>query len=91
MASWTSRELVRRLHAALDRRTRRRAHAVEACSTSIASCARTWQNTTRSLRAATVALCVATGQLLSRWLIAWVGDCRIYRVRNRRQDEPRIF
>ena len=31
--------------------------------------------------AATVALCAGTGHLLSRWLIAWVGDCRVYRVR----------
>ena len=29
----------------------------------------------------------ATGHLLSRWLIAWVGDCRIYRVRTA-HDEP---
>ena len=29
----------------------------------------------------------ATHHLLSRWLIAWVGDCRIYRVR-RAHDEP---
>ena len=30
--------------------------------------------------AATVALCAGTGLLLSSWLIAWVGDCRVYRV-----------
>jgi len=30
--------------------------------------------------AATVALCARTGTSLSHWLIAWVGDCRIYRV-----------
>ena len=37
--------------------------------------------------AATVALCAATSRLLSHWLIAWVGDCRIYRVRTA-QDGP---
>jgi serine/threonine protein phosphatase PrpC len=30
--------------------------------------------------AATVALCAATGALRARWWIAWVGDCRVYRV-----------
>ena len=30
--------------------------------------------------AATVALCARTGTSLSHWLIAWVGDCRVYRV-----------
>src|SRR6185436_14545828 len=37
--------------------------------------------------AATVALCAGTGALLSKWLIAWVGDCRVYRVRAA-HDEP---
>src|SRR6185436_5290741 len=37
--------------------------------------------------AATVALCAGTGMLLSRWLIAWVGDCRVYRV-SARGEEP---
>ena len=30
--------------------------------------------------AATVALCAGTDASLSRWLIAWVGDCRVYRL-----------
>jgi serine/threonine protein phosphatase PrpC len=30
--------------------------------------------------AATVAMCAPQDAALSRWLIAWVGDCRIYRV-----------
>jgi protein phosphatase len=31
--------------------------------------------------AATVALCQAKGATLSRWLVAWVGDCRVYHLR----------
>jgi len=31
--------------------------------------------------AATLALCVATDDAFAQWLIAWVGDCRAYRVR----------
>ena len=27
-----------------------------------------------------MALCAATDTSLSRWLVAWVGDCRVYRV-----------
>jgi len=33
--------------------------------------------------AATVALCAAIDASLSRWLVAWVGDCRVYRVHDR--------
>ena len=81
MASWASRELVRRLHAALDR------HRIDERSLSTAlldadrDVARAIAEHTRASGAATVALCAGTGPLLSRWLIAWVGDCRIYRLR----------
>ena len=87
MASWASRELVQRLHAALDR------HRVEASSISEALlCAdrdvgRAIARHTTASGAATVALCAGAGHLLSRWLIAWVGDCRIYRLRAT-HDEP---
>jgi serine/threonine protein phosphatase PrpC len=30
--------------------------------------------------AATVALCAPVNVLASKWLVAWVGDCRVYRV-----------
>lgn len=80
MASRASSELVSRLHetlehVALDADTVRAAvldadRAVRRC---IAS-------RTDAKGAATVALCAGTGTSLSRWLVAWVGDCRVYRV-----------
>ena len=81
MASWASRELVRRLHAALDRRktdaTILRAALLDADCELRHDIARE----TTCAGAATVALCASTGPSLRHWLIAWVGDCRIYRVR----------
>ena len=80
LASRASRELVVRLHAALERAgahpdTVRAAllQADRAIRLSIAG------ESDRS-GAATVALCKATGASLSNWLVAWVGDCRVYRV-----------
>jgi protein phosphatase len=35
---------------------------------------------TDSPGAATVALCAPVNLLASKWLIAWVGDCRVYRL-----------
>ena len=87
MASWASRELVRRLHEALDRRRVDRASMSGALLDADREVARTIAKHTAASGAATVALCAATHHLLSRWLIAWVGDCRIYRVR-RAHDEP---
>ena len=80
MASCASRELVGRLHATLER-SRVDADALRSAvldadrevSGSIASL-------TDASGAATVALCAGTGASLSRWLVAWVGDCRVYRV-----------
>jgi PPM family protein phosphatase len=81
MASWASRELVRRLHGALDRR---RVDAGSMCNALLDADRDVGQaiaKYTAASGAATVALCAASGHLLSRWLIAWVGDCRVYRVR----------
>ncbi len=80
MAAQASRELVSRLHATLDGR-RIDAPAIRAALL----CAdrevgRSIARTTAAAGAATVALCAGTGRLLSRWLVAWVGDCRVYRV-----------
>jgi serine/threonine protein phosphatase PrpC len=90
MASWTSRELVRRLHAALDRRRIDERTLSNALLDADREVARDMAKHTAESGAATVALCVATGHPLSRWLIAWVGDCRIYRVRTA-QDEPALL
>ena len=87
MASWTSKELGRRLHGALDRRRIDERLLASALLDADREVARAMATHTADSGAATVALCVATGHLMSRWLIAWVGDCRIYRVRTA-QDAP---
>jgi protein phosphatase len=81
LASRASRQLVARLHAtlghvAIDGETVRRTllDADHAIRESIAT-------RTLAAGAATAALCAATDASLTRWLIAWVGDCRVYRVR----------
>lgn len=87
MASWASRELVLMLHAALDRR---RVDAGSVCNALLDAdreVGRAIAKRTAASGAATVALCAGSGPLLSRWLIAWVGDCRVYRVRAA-YDEP---
>jgi serine/threonine protein phosphatase PrpC len=79
-ASYVSKELVSRLHRTLDGQ-RPDAQKVRmallmadrAIATTIASC-------TDERGAATVALCARTGTSAAHWLIAWVGDCRVYRV-----------
>jgi len=90
MASWTSRELVRRLHAALDRRRVDERALSGALLDADREVARDIARHTAESGAATVALCAATGNLLSRWLIAWVGDCRIYRS-GATEDEPALL
>jgi len=90
MASWTSRELVRRLHAALDRRRIDERALSNALLDADREIALDMAKHTAESGAATVALCVATGNSLARWLIAWVGDCRIYRVRTS-QDGPALL
>ena len=81
LASRASRQLVAHLnavlaHACIDDETVRQAllDADQEIRASIAS-------RTRHAGAATVALCAATDASLARWLIAWVGDCRVYRLR----------
>lgn len=80
MAARASRELVSHLHARLDGAKAEpatlRAALIDADRTigeSIA--ARSDAN-----GAATVALCQGGGAALTRWLVAWVGDCRVYRL-----------
>lgn len=80
MPSRASRELVRRVHAALHRGrvdgTALRAALLDADR----EVARSIADQTDALGAATVAVCASRGALLSRWFVAWVGDCRVYRV-----------
>src|SRR5205814_572686 len=87
MASCASRELVSRLHETLER-GRIDADAVRsAVLDADREVRRTIASLTDASGAATVALCAGTGMLLSRWLVAWVGDCRVYRV-SARGEEP---
>ena len=81
MASWASRELVLRLHAALDRRRVDADSVRDALLDADREVGRSIARHTADSGAATVALCAGTDPSLSQWLIAWVGDCRIYRVR----------
>jgi len=80
MASWASRELVLMLHAALDRRRVDADSIRESLLDADTAVGRSIAKHTAASGAATVALCAGTGHLLSRWLVAWVGDCRVYRV-----------
>jgi serine/threonine protein phosphatase PrpC len=80
MAAMASRLLVAHLHATLgtdgiDAKTVSRAmlDADRAIAQSIAQL-------TDAPGAATVALCAPLNVLASKWLIAWVGDCRVYRL-----------
>jgi protein phosphatase len=80
MASRASSELVSRLHQALER-VEVDAHALHnAVLDADREVRRCIASRTQATGAATVALCAGTGASLSRWLIAWVGDCRVYRV-----------
>lgn len=80
MAWRASRELVWRVHselegARIDADVVR--HALLAADRAVA---RSIADHTDQLGAATVAMCAAAGECLSTWLIAWVGDCRVYRL-----------
>jgi protein phosphatase len=80
MASCASRELVSRIHATLEH-GRIDADAVRsAVLDADREVGRTIASRTQASGAATVALCAGTEASLSRWLVAWVGDCRVYRV-----------
>src|SRR5437764_13609832 len=87
MAAQASRELVSRLHVALDGRRIDAPAIRNALLCADREVGRSISRRTGASGAATVALCAGTGVLLSKWLIAWVGDCRVYRVSARR-DEP---
>ena len=80
MAAQASRELVSRLHASLDGRRVDGRAIRDALLFADREVGRSIARRTSASGAATVALCAGTGPLLSRWLIAWVGDCRVYRV-----------
>jgi len=80
MAALASRQLVLRLHGTLERSPidapTLRAALLEADRDVARSIARYDTKT----GAATVAVCAGTGPGLSKWLVAWVGDCRVYKL-----------
>ena len=80
MAACASRELVLRLHETLERGRIDAAAVRSAVLDADRKVRRSIASLTDASGAATVALCAGTGASLSRWLVAWVGDCRVYRV-----------
>ncbi len=80
MAAQASREVVSRLHAMLDGRRIDTPAIRAALLCADREVGRSIARETAAAGAATVALCAGSGMLLSKWLIAWVGDCRVYRV-----------
>jgi protein phosphatase len=81
LASCVSRELVAHVHAVLGH-GRVGADAVRtAILEADRAIARSIARRTSTPGAATVALCVAINARRSQWLVAWVGDCRVYRLR----------
>ena len=87
MAARASRELVRLVHRALDDAdadTRTIRNAVLIADREIARLIATHVD---APGAATVALCAGIDDVLERWRIAWVGDCRVYRVSGAGESE----
>lgn len=80
MAARASGELVARLHAKLRTATVDASTLREALLAADRDVARTLARHTDALGAATVALCIPVATDFSSWLLAWVGDCRVYRI-----------
>jgi len=80
MAAFASREVVKRLHAALGGRSISAATVRSALVEADRHVGRGIARRTGRSGATTVALCASTGALRSRWFIGWVGDCRVYRL-----------
>jgi protein phosphatase len=79
-ASYASQALVTRLHAALDRVPARHESLRAALRDADQAIARGIAERSEATGAATVALCQAMDPSLGRWLVAWVGDCRVYQL-----------
>jgi protein phosphatase len=91
MASRASSELVRRLHRVLDVRRIDDASVRAALLIADHEVARSIASETEQPGAATVVLCASEGSDLSTWLVAWVGDCRAYRVFADANGEPELL
>ena len=80
MAAWASRKLVAALHHSLGRKRIDAASVRAALLDADRSIAQGIAKHGGGSGAATVAVCAATGLLRATWIVAWVGDCRVYRI-----------
>jgi serine/threonine protein phosphatase PrpC len=80
LAAMASRSLVAHLQAALVLDGVAAGSVCQAMLDADRSIAQSIAQLTDAPGAATVALCAPVNLLASRWLIAWVGDCRVYRL-----------
>jgi len=80
MAAMASRGLVAHLHAALGIHGVAADNVCQAMFDADRAIAQSIAQLTDAPGAATVALCAPVNVLASKWLIAWVGDCRVYRL-----------
>jgi serine/threonine protein phosphatase PrpC len=78
MAAMASRQLVAQLHARLDGHRLNPESVREAVQAADRAIAGSIAELTTLPGAATLALCAPVNALASRWLLAWVGDCRVY-------------
>jgi serine/threonine protein phosphatase PrpC len=88
MAQMASRQLVSHLHETLDAHRPDTDRVRAAMLDADRAIAQRIAQATDSPGAATVALCAPVNLFASKWLVAWVGDCRVYRLAMR--GEPRI-
>jgi serine/threonine protein phosphatase PrpC len=91
MASRASRELVSRVHRALDGGRIDDDTVREALLDADREVARSIASHTDQLGAATVALCASAEAGLVKWMVAWVGDCRVYRIAAHADSEAELI
>lgn len=80
MAAWTSRSLVAEVHRSLARGEVDAAAVRAALLEADREIAERIADRGTASGAATAVVCVGTGWLRATWIVAWVGDCRVYRV-----------
>ena len=80
MAAMASRRLVAHLHASLEVEGIAMDTVCQAMLDADRVIAGSIAQITNAPGAATVALCAPVNLMASRWLVAWVGDCRVYRL-----------
>lgn len=91
MAALASRQLVLRLHHALERSPIDAPAIRAALLDADRDVGRSIALHGEKRGAATVALCAGTGPLLSKWLVAWVGDCRVYKIGATPEYPPQLL